>query len=175
MDSEIYRRLSLRYKILEKIGIDEYQIKIWIMSHMDMQDEIDAEGFGKFSCKSFMKKDKSYQYLMQQVNELVDRKVLFVVDRHASIKRYRFTGESQYEFQKLVLGVTEQFRNKGSSELANLFRNCLKEENESDFLNTNLMEFFERTKRDPTEIKKFLTKFLIANASAYALFLLSLL
>lgn len=175
MDSEVYRRQSLQYKILEKIGFDEYQIKIWIMSHMDMQDEIDAERFGKFSCKSFMKKDKSYKFLMQQVDELVNRKVLFVVDRHESIKRYRFTGESQYDFQKLVLGASEQFRNRGSSELSNLFRDCLKEENEPDFINTNHMEFFEQTRRDPKKIKEFLTNFLIANASAYALFLLSLL
>ncbi len=57
----------------------------------------------------------------------------------------------------------------------NLFRDCLKEENEPDFINTNHMEFFEQTRRDPKKIKEFLTNFLIVNASAYALFLLSLL
>ena len=175
MDEKIYRILSNRYPILEKIGFDEYQIKIWIMAHMDMQDKIDVQGFGKFSCKSFMKKNKSYQDLIKQVNELVNRQVLFIVDKHANIIEYRFNGEGQYEFQKLVLGATEQFRNRGTSELTNLFRDCLKEENESSFINSNLMEFFEQTKRDPKKIKEFLTTFLVANASAYALFLLSLL
>ena len=175
MDEKIYRILSNRYPILEKIGFDEYQIKIWIMSHMDMQDKIDSEGFGKFSCKSFMKKGKSYAYLLQQVEDLVNREVLFVVDRHEAIKNYRFKGESQYEFQKLLLGATEQFRNRGTSEITNLFRNCLKEENEPDFITTNHVEFFEKTKKDPEEIKKFLKNYLITNASSYALFLLNLL
>ncbi|MCH7559870.1 MAG: hypothetical protein IIC67_00620 [Thaumarchaeota archaeon] len=175
MDENGFRTLSSQFKILEQIGYDEYQIKIWIMAHMDIQDRIDIEGFGKFSCKSFMKKGKSYNYLIGQVKDLVNRKVLLIVDRHASLQVYRFSGEAQYEFQKLLLAATDQFRNRGSSELANMFRRCLEEEKETSFISTNVMTFFEKTKKDPEEIKKFLTKFLIANASAYGLFILALL
>jgi len=175
MDENAFRTLSSQFKILEQIGYDEYQIKIWIMAHMDIHDKIDAEGFGKFSCKSFMKKGKSYGDLIAQVKDLVNRKVLLIVDRHTTIHEYRFAGEPQFEFQKLLLAATDQFRNRGSSELANMFRRCLEEEKETSFISTNLMTFFEQTKRDPEEIKKFLIRFLIANASAYALFLLSLL
>lgn len=175
MNKMTYDRLSQQYDILEKIGFEEYQIKIWIMAHMDMQDKIDVQGFGKFSCKSFMKKNKSYQDLIKQVDELVSKQVLFIVDKNASIIEYRFAGEGQYEFQKMILGVIEQFRRKEDFELADLFRDCLKEENESSFINSNLKEFFKDTKQDPDKIKGFLTKFLVANASAYGLFILALL
>ena len=175
MDENTFRTLSSQYKILEQIGYDEYQIKIWIMAHMDIQDKIDIEGFGKFSCKSFMKKGKSYGDLITQVKDLVNRKVLLIVDSRASPQVYRFSGEAQYEFQKLLLAATDQFRNRGASELSNLFRRCLGEEKETSFINTNVMEFFEKIKKDPEEIKKFFKKFLIANASAYGLFILGLL
>lgn len=175
MNESTYQHLYPKYNILRKIGFEEYQIKIWIMAHMDIQDKIDVQGFGKFSCKSFMKKDKSYQDLIKQVNELVDREVLFIVDKNASIIEYRFNGEAQYEFQKLILGATEEFRKKDSFEVTELFRNCLKEENEPSFINTNLEEFFKDTRRDPQKIKGFLGRFLVVNASAYALFILSLL
>jgi len=175
MDATTYGELSKRYPILEKIGFEEYQIKIWIMAHMDMQDKIDIQGFGKFSCKSFMQKGKSYHDLIQQVEDLVLHEVLFVIDKHASIKEYRFAGEAQYEFQKLILGAVGQFRNKGTSELTNLFRSCLTAENEPSFIGENLQEFFTQTQKDPKKIKDFLNTFLIANASAYALFILGLL
>lgn len=175
MNKPTFEQLSTKYAILEKIGFEEFQIKIWIMSHMDIQDKIDVQGFGKFSCKSFMNKGKSYQDLIEQVNELVRREVLFVVDKSASIIEYRFTGEAQYEFQKLLLATGVEFKRKEPYQLVDLFRDCLKEEQESSFINANMDEFFAETRKDSKKTKDFLSKYLVENASSYALFILSML
>ena len=126
MDSEIYRRLSLRYKILEQIGYDQYQIKIWIMSHMDIQDKIDIEGFGKFSCKSFMKKGKSYNYLIAQVKDLVNRKVLLIVDRHHPFKYIDFQERLNMNFKNYYLQLQNNFVIEGHPNLQTCLEDVLK-------------------------------------------------
>ncbi len=156
------------------IGYDEYQVKIWILSHMDMQGTIDDQGFGKFSCKSFMEKNKLYQDLLDEVNELVAKKLLFVTDANAQIKQYRITGDSQYEFQRLILGAIQQMRKSKPYLIAELFKECLDEENERNFLTSKPNEFFQQIKQDDNHIKQFLKDYLIQNASSYATFLLSL-
>ena len=175
IDRESFETISNKYSIFEKMGYDNHQIKIWIMAHMDIEDAIDQERFGKFSCKSFMAKGKSYQDLLNEVESLVSKNILFVEDRHASIKKYRFRGEAQYEFQRFMLDTIKGIHRIENWQLKELFEKCLKEENEYNFLNhRNLDQFFSEIQTDDNRIRNFFKDFLIQNASSYGTFLLSL-
>lgn len=175
MDRTIFDRLALKYKILEQIKYEDYEVKIWIMSHMDRENIIDVQGFGKFACKSFMEKGKGYADLIKVVNFLKNAQVLFIPDERAHIIQYRFVGESQYEFQRLMLDVEKVIHNKDKTELAELFNDCINKEGGSGFFAGNKIEHFRNIKQDNSKIKSFLYNFLNSNATSFANFVLKLL
>ena len=175
MEKADFTLLSSKYDILKRIKFHEYEIKIWVMSHMDKKRMIDVQGFGEFTCESFMNKGKNYSDLINMVNFLTERGVFFIVDKNSDLIQYRFDGDSQFKFKNLMRNVKKEMLRRDPSELASLFYNCLENEEKLGIFSGNKQEHFRVLKKTNGAIEKFLYDFLNSNATSYANFILQLL
>lgn len=174
MNEEQFSRLSLRFDILNQMGFNDYKLKIWIMSHMDQAIMIDAEGFGRYSCKSFMDAGLKYEEYVKIAEKLVDLGIFYKPAPNAPIMQYKFKGEAQQYFKKLLIEVEREITKQDPYDVFSLFSECLDKQNEPNFIVGNKKEYFTKLHQDPSEIKVFLKNFLIANATSYGIFILSL-
>lgn len=173
VDESDFLSLELKFDILKRIGFRNHEMKLWAMIHLNKQGEIDQEEWGNFACQSFVNKGKNYTDMMDVIDKLVIHDIFYVPDEKAYIKKYKFRGEAQQQFNYLLTKVRKEIQNKNDKDVLELFDACLKAENENKFFEGNSYDYFRRL-RTPDKIDDFLYKFANSNATSFVMFLLNL-